>query len=124
MTELIKRTVRLETRRCQRTPHLRGARFSQKCLCKKSVAYEPTIANSIGINHLMKWRSTLRGGQPGVLKTRHSLGERTRVSHAATVSVHTKKYFCADRWGGRLRDGGSWADMAVGDEDRLTAVVP
>lgn len=31
----------------------------------------------------------------------HARGERTRVSHAATVSVQTKKYLCAlnvERW--------------------------
>jgi len=33
-------------------------------------------------------------------------GVRTRVSQARTVRVQTKKYFCAERWGGRWREGG------------------
>lgn len=39
-------------------------------------------------------------------KSLYDRGERTRVSQAATVKVHTKKYFWAERWGGRLREGG------------------
>ena len=42
-------------------------------------------------------------GHSEVFMSLHARGERTRVSHAATVSVHTKKYLCAERWGGRLR---------------------
>ena len=34
------------------------------------------------------------------------LGERTRVSQAATVNEHTKKYLWAERWGGSLRESG------------------
>ena len=45
-------------------------------------------------------------GHSEVFMSLHARGERTRVSHAATVSVQTKKYLCALRWGGRLREGG------------------
>lgn len=38
---------------------------------------------------------------------RYVLGLSTRVSHAATVSVHTKKYLCADKCGGRFKYGGN-----------------
>jgi hypothetical protein len=47
------------------------------------------------------------GGQPGLcLKSFHVLGDKTRVSQAATVNVQTKKYLCADRWGGRFKYAG------------------
>ena len=62
--------------------------------------------NSIGMKNLKKWKMILRRGHSGVFMRRHVLGERTRVSQAATVSVQTKKYLCADRWGGRSREGG------------------
>lgn len=52
---------------------------------------------------------TLSTGHPSILKRRQVRGDKTRVSHAATVKVHTKKYLCADRCGGRLREGGSWS---------------
>ena len=44
---------------------------------------------------------------------RHVLGERTRVSQAATVSVQTKKYLCALKCGGKLREGGSNAVISA-----------
>ena len=49
----------------------------------------------------------LRAGHSFVRKRRHALGDKTSVSQAATVRVHTKKYLCADKCGGKSRDGGS-----------------
>lgn len=69
----------------------------------------PTIINSTGMKMRRAWNRTLRAGQPGDFIRRQVRGERTRVSHAATVSVHTRKYLWALRWGGRLREGGSWS---------------
>jgi len=64
--------------------------------------------NSTGMKTRKKLYKIFRTGQPSfVLTMRHDRGERTRVSQAATVRVQTKKYLCAERWGGRLRDGGS-----------------
>ncbi len=66
----------------------------------------PTIVNSMGMNHRRKWYAILRGGHSGLRKSLYDRGESTRVSQAATVKVHTKKYLWAERWGGRLREGG------------------
>ena len=49
---------------------------------------------------------SLRSGQPRLFMSRHVRGVSTRTSQAATVSVQTKKYFCALRWGGRSSDAG------------------
>jgi hypothetical protein len=48
-------------------------------------------------------------------------GESTRVSQAAMVSVHTKKYFCADRCGGSRSENGSSvpSDMASKGRDEV-----
>ena len=69
----------------------------------------PAIVNSMGIKSLKKWKAIFKTGHSLVLRSLYALGERTRVSQAATVRVHTKKYLCADRWGGKSRDGGSWS---------------
>ena len=53
----------------------------------------PTTTNSSGMNTRKKWKRTLRAGQPGVLSSLQVLGDSTRVSHAATVRVQTRKYF-------------------------------
>ena len=63
--------------------------------------------NSAGIKYLRTWKRTFKRGHSGVLESLQARGERTRVSHAATVKVHTKKYLWAERWGGRLRYLGS-----------------
>lgn len=55
---------------------------------------------------------TLRMGHPGDLRSLHVLGDKTRVSHAATVRVQTRKYLCALRWGGRLRESGRRLEMS------------
>jgi hypothetical protein len=69
----------------------------------------PTTTNSMGMKILKKLYKILRTGHPSFVFTiLHERGERTRVSHAATVRVQTKKYLWAERWGGRSRDGGSW----------------
>jgi len=60
-----------------------------------------------------KWKRILRAGQPGDRHRRQLRGERTRVSHAATVSVQTRKYLCALRWGERLSSLGSWREGAA-----------
>lgn len=84
----------------------------------------PTTTNSTGIQTLKKWNKILRAGHPGVFIRRHVLGDKTRVSHAATVRVQTRKYLCALRWGGRLRAGGreSARDM-MGEGVKLSVVV-
>ncbi len=71
------------------------------------------MINSAGIKSLRKWKRILRVGQPGDLRRRHVLGDRTRVSQAATVSVQTRKYLCELRWGGRLRESGRRAVMSA-----------
>jgi hypothetical protein len=68
----------------------------------------------MGMNILMKWYRYLRAGHSGVLNSLHVLGDKTSVSHAATVKVHTKKYLCADRCGGKSKEGGSWRADIVG----------
>lgn len=85
----------------------------------------PTMMNSMGIQRRKKWKESLRTGHPGVLKSLHVRGERTRVSHAATVSVQTKKYLWADKCGGRSSEGGREivpfvALLIVDDDDRRT----
>lgn len=55
----------------------------------------------------------LSSGHPLVRRRRHVRGVRTSVSQAATVSVQTKRYFCAERWGGRSSEGGSWIGPSV-----------
>ena len=69
----------------------------------------PAIVNSMGIKSLKKWKAIFKTGHSLVLRSLYALGERTRVSQAATVRVHTKKYLWADKWGGKSRDGGSWS---------------
>ena len=44
-------------------------------------------------------------------------GVSTRVSHAATVRVHTKKYLCAERCGVSLREFGRRSGLSVTFED-------
>lgn len=67
----------------------------------------PTIVNSMGMKRRRKWYASLSAGHSLVRRRRHERGERTRVSQAATVRVQTKKYLCAERCGGRSREGGS-----------------
>jgi hypothetical protein len=67
----------------------------------------PTTMNSAGIRMRRKKKMALRTGHPSVFKSLKLLGLKTRESHAATVSVHTKKYLWADRWGGRRRELGN-----------------
>lgn len=57
----------------------------------------PATVNSIGIKSLKKWKAIFKTGHSFVRSSLYALGERTRVSHAATVSVQTKKYLCADK---------------------------
>lgn len=71
--------------------------------------------NSAGMKRRMKWKRILSAGHPGDRKRRHVLGERTRVSHAATVRVQTRKYLCALKCGGRSRDGGRTGAPGVPD---------
>lgn len=52
----------------------------------------PTIAD---MKSLRKWKVILMTGHSQVFMRHHARGERTKVSHAATVSVQTKKYLCA-----------------------------
>ncbi len=66
----------------------------------------PTMMNSTGMKTRRKWNIIFRTGHSVVFMSLHPLGESTRVSQAATVNVHTKKYLCADRCGGKLREGG------------------
>lgn len=65
------------------------------------------MINSMGMKKRMKWKMILRTGHSPVFMSRHARGDSTSVSQAATVSVQTKKYLCALKCGGRLRDGGS-----------------
>jgi hypothetical protein len=67
----------------------------------------PTMTNSTGIRKRRKKNRVLRTGQPSDLKTFQLLGLNTKVSQAATVRVHTKKYLWAERWGERLRELGN-----------------
>lgn len=70
----------------------------------------PTIINSMGINTLIKWYN--RHSAAVDIFAAQDLGDKMIVSHAAIVNVHTKRNLCADRWGGRVKEGGSWkADM-------------
>lgn len=55
----------------------------------------------------------LSTGHPSVLKSLKLLGVSTRVSHAATVRVHTKKYLWAERCGGRFRESGRRSGLSV-----------
>lgn len=55
----------------------------------------------------------LSTGHPSVLKSFQLLGLKTRVSHAATVRVHTKKYLWAERCGGRRREFGRRSGLSV-----------
>ena len=54
-----------------------------------------------------KWKIIFNKGHPLDFKRVHDLGDRTRVSQAATVRVQTMKYLCALRRGGRLSEFGS-----------------
>jgi hypothetical protein len=71
------------------------------------------MMNSTGIRMRRKKKMALRTGHPSVFKSLKLLGLNTRESHAATVRVHTKKYLCADRWGGRRRELGSKSGLMV-----------
>jgi hypothetical protein len=73
----------------------------------------PTTMNSAGIRMRRKQKITLRTGHPSLFKSLKFLGLRTKVSHAATVRVHTKKYLCAERWGGRRRELGNKSGSMV-----------
>jgi len=73
----------------------------------------PTMMNSAGIRMRRKKKMTLRTGHPSVFKSLKLLGLNTRESHAATVRVQTKKYLCADRWGGRRRELGNKSGLMV-----------
>lgn len=53
------------------------------------------------------------GHPPSDLWSFQLLGLRTRVSHAATVRVHTKKYLWAERWGERRREFGRRSGLSV-----------
>jgi hypothetical protein len=57
----------------------------------------PTMVNSAGIRKRRKKKMALSTGQPSDLRSFQLLGVKTKVSHAATVRVHTKKYLCAER---------------------------
>jgi hypothetical protein len=50
------------------------------------------MMNSTGIKNRRKKNIDLRTGHPSDLKSFQLLGLNTRVSHAATVRVQTKKY--------------------------------
>jgi hypothetical protein len=75
------------------------------------------MVNSIGIRWRRKRNMTLSTGHPSDLKSFQLLGLKTRVSHAATVRVHTKKYLCAERCGGRFREFGRRPGLSVMFED-------
>ena len=62
----------------------------------------------MGMKSLRKWKRILSAGHSDVFINLHVLGDSTSVSQAATVKVQTKKYLCAERCGGRSREGGSW----------------
>lgn len=66
----------------------------------------PTTINSAGIKKRRKKKIVLRIGHPSIRKSVQLFGLRTRVSQAATVRVHTKKYLWAERRGGRRREFG------------------
>jgi hypothetical protein len=82
-------------------------------------AYEdiPTMVNSAGIRKRRKKNMDLSAGHPSDLKSFQLLGLNTRVSHAATVRVHTKKYLWAERCGGRRREFGRRSGLSVRLED-------
>lgn len=71
--------------------------------------------NSAGMRYLKNWKTILRTGHSLVFMSLQLRGDNTRVSHAATVRVHTKKYLCALRWGGRFRYGGKRAPISNPD---------
>src|ERR1700722_7045277 len=73
----------------------------------------PTTINSARTYTLNTLKSTLSGGHPLSTNSLHVCGDSTSVSHSATVSVHTKKYLCADRCGGRSSEGGSCSVVFV-----------
>lgn len=73
------------------------------------------MTNSIGMKRRKKWKMILRTGHSGLFMRRQARGDRTRVSHAATVSVQTKKYLCALRWAGRLSESGRREVMSPED---------
>jgi hypothetical protein len=70
------------------------------------------MINSAGMRMRRTWKMILRTGHSFVLASRQERGLRTRVSQAATVRVQTKKYLCADKWVGRLSEGGRRAEMS------------
>lgn len=59
----------------------------------------------------------LSAGHPSDFWSFQPLGVKTRVSHAATVSVQTKKYLWAERCGGRRREFGRRSGLSVTFED-------
>jgi hypothetical protein len=58
----------------------------------KSRRDAPTMINSAGISNRRKQKRALRMGQPSMRRSLMERGESTSESHAATVSVQTKKY--------------------------------
>jgi len=77
--------------------HDRVKRFLLGRARVRKTGHSPTMMNSAGIQKRKKWNKVLSAGHPGVLRSLHVRGDRTRVSQAATVRVQTKKYFCALR---------------------------
>jgi hypothetical protein len=75
------------------------------------------MVNSIGIRKRRRKNMALSTGHPSNLKSFQLLGVKTRVSHAATVRVHTKKYLWAERWAERLREFGRRPGLTVTFED-------
>ncbi len=75
------------------------------------------MVNSIGIKWRRRKNMVLSTGHPSDLKSFQVLGLSTRVSHAATVRVHTKKYLCAERCGESLREFGRRSGLSVMFED-------
>jgi hypothetical protein len=82
-------------------------------------AYEdiPTMVNSIGIRTRRKKNMVLSAGHPSNLRSFQLLGVKTRLSHAATVRVHTKKYLWAERCAERFREFGRRSGLTVKFED-------
>jgi hypothetical protein len=88
------------------------------CAASKTAREDiPTMVNSTGIRKRRKKNMDLSAGHPSDLRSFQLLGDKTRVSHAATVRVHTKKYLCAERCGGRFREFGRRSGLRVTFED-------
>ena len=81
------------------------------------MVFIPVMTNSMGMSQRTTWNKILRTGHSFVFSRRKARGDKTRVSQAATVSVHTKKYLCAARCGERSSDAGrGMTDMVVGGQ--------